>query len=61
MKLHTVFFRGKYRRNETDNVFCTPFPSVNPSIIIFFFITNGLSDGQKITDEAFPSVILLVN
>jgi len=33
MGLHTVFLR-----NETDNVFCAPFPLVNPLVIIFFLL-----------------------
>ena len=37
MELHTVFCQGKYRRNEADNFFCVPFPSVNPLVIIFFY------------------------
>lgn len=41
-------------------------PSVNPPVIIFFFITNEFTDGKKITekrftDGSFPSVIPLVN
>jgi hypothetical protein len=47
------------------NFFCVLFPSVNPSVILFF-ITNRLIEEKKITDErftdgAFPSVISLVN
>jgi len=61
MELHTIFFREKCQRNEADNCFFAPFPSVNPSVIIFF-----ITDGQKLTDKkfidrAFPSVISLVN
>jgi len=42
------YYRGIYRENEAYN--------------FIFFITNGFTDGQKITDkrftdEAFPSVI----
>jgi len=77
MELHTVFFRGKYRRNEADIFFfflCAFFVSKSIGNNIFFItngftniITNGFTDGQKITDEryftdrAFPSVISLVN
>jgi hypothetical protein len=43
-----------------------PFPSLNSLVKQFFFITNGPTDGQKITDEGFTygvflSVISLVN
>ena len=61
-----VFFRGKYQRNEADNSFLRAF-SVSKSIDNnIFFIINGLTDGQKNTDErftdgVFPSVISLVN
>jgi hypothetical protein len=37
MELHTVFFRGKYRWNETDKFFFALFPLVNPSVIVFFY------------------------
>jgi hypothetical protein len=35
MELHTICFRGNYRRNEI--FFCLLFPLVNPSVIIFFY------------------------
>jgi hypothetical protein len=46
------YYRGIYRRNEAGN--------------FNFFISDGFTDGQKITnerftDEAFSSVILSVN
>ena len=46
--------------------FCTLFLSVNPSVIIFFFITDGFTDRQKLidkwfTNEAFSNVIPSVN
>jgi amino acid transporter len=37
MELHTVFFRGKYQRNEADNFFFVPFSLVNSSVIILFY------------------------
>jgi len=43
----------KYRRNEANNFFLRGF-SVSKSIDSnIFFITNGLIDGQKMTDGAF--------
>jgi len=48
MKLHTIFFQGKYRRNKADNVFCMPFPSVNPSVIIFFLLPTDLPTDKKL-------------
>jgi hypothetical protein len=36
MELHTVCFRGNYRRNEIV-FFCLLFSLVNPSVIIFFY------------------------
>ena len=57
---YRLYFSRIYRRNEMSNFFYVSVPSVNPSVIIFFFITNGFTDEQKITDErfidgAFPS------
>jgi hypothetical protein len=61
-----VFFEGYTDGMKRVIFFYASIPLVNPSIIIFFFITNGFTDGQKITDErftdgAFLSVISLVN
>jgi len=53
MGLHTVFFREKCLRNETDNVFCAPFPLVNPSVIIFFLLlmNKKLSKKDSLTEH----------
>jgi hypothetical protein len=65
-KLHTVFCRGKYQWNEAGNFFLLTV-SVSKSIgNNNFFIINGFTDGQNITNarftnEAFLSVISLVN
>jgi hypothetical protein len=48
MELHTVFFRGKYERNEADNFFFVPFPSVNSSVIILFYYQQKKNYQRKI-------------
>jgi len=60
MELHAVFFQGKYRRNKVGNFFLRAF-SVSKSIGNNIFLLSTDLSTEKITDEAFPSVILLVN
>jgi len=56
-----IFFEG-----YTDGMKWIIFFYASVPSVIIFFITNGFTDGQKITDKrfidgAFPSVISLVN
>jgi hypothetical protein len=48
MELHTVFFRGKYRRNEADNFFFVPLSLVNSSVIILFYYQQTKNYQRKI-------------
>ena len=43
-----VFFEGYTDGMKRIIFFNASVPSVNPLVIIFFFITNGFTDGQKL-------------
>jgi hypothetical protein len=52
------FFQGNYRWNEAGNVFLHAF-SVGKSIDNnIFFITNRLTDGQKIINKRFTDGVV---
>jgi hypothetical protein len=54
-------FPRKIPMEWSMNFFFSYFPSVNPSVIILFYYQQKKITDEIFTNEAFPSVIPLVN